>query len=66
MVIAPRLFQCIRQDRQAVERACGDLDRNAALFVPTLAPGEAIIIGLGPAIQRMRALMDEARSVRAA
>jgi DNA helicase HerA-like ATPase len=34
-------------DRQAVERACGDLDRNAASFVPTLAPGEAIIIGPG-------------------
>lgn len=33
------------EDRQAVERACGDLDRNAALFIPTLAPGEAIIIG---------------------
>jgi pyridoxine 5-phosphate synthase len=28
--------------------------------------GEAIFIGLGPAIQRMRSLMDEARSVRAA
>jgi pyridoxine 5-phosphate synthase len=28
--------------------------------------GEAIFIGLGPAIQRMRALMDEARSVQAA
>jgi pyridoxine 5-phosphate synthase len=28
--------------------------------------GEAIFIGLGPAIQRMRALMDETRSVRAA
>ncbi len=28
--------------------------------------GEAIFIGLGPAIQRMRALMDEARSERAA
>jgi pyridoxine 5-phosphate synthase len=28
--------------------------------------GEAIFIGLGPAIQRMRVLMDEARSVRAA
>jgi DNA helicase HerA-like ATPase len=35
------------EDRMAVERACGDLDRNAALFVPTLAPGEAIIIGPG-------------------
>ena len=42
--------------------------------IPTLAElnighfliGEAIFIGLGPAIQRMRALMDEARSVRAA
>ncbi|MGB8841419.1 MAG: ATP-binding protein [Aliidongia sp.] len=32
-------------DRHAVERACGDLDRNAALFIPTLGPGEAIIIG---------------------
>jgi DNA helicase HerA-like ATPase len=32
-------------DRLAVERACGDLDKNAALFIPTLAPGEAIIIG---------------------
>ena len=29
-------------DRLAVERACGDLDQNAALFIPTLAPGEAI------------------------
>jgi len=28
--------------------------------------GEAIFIGLGPAIQRMRALMDESRAVRAA
>ncbi|UGY25456.1 ATP-binding protein [Bradyrhizobium septentrionale] len=35
------------EDRQAVERACGDLDRNAALFIPTLSPGEAIIIGPG-------------------
>ena len=28
--------------------------------------GEAIFIGLGPAIARMRALMDEARAVKAA
>ncbi|WP_309093068.1 pyridoxine 5'-phosphate synthase, partial [Phenylobacterium sp.] len=28
--------------------------------------GEAIFIGLGPAIQRMRALMDEARASQAA
>jgi uncharacterized protein len=33
------------EDRKAVERACGDLDQNAALFIPTLGPGEAIIIG---------------------
>jgi DNA helicase HerA-like ATPase len=33
------------EDRAAVERACGDLDRHAALFIPTLAPGEAIVIG---------------------
>jgi len=32
-------------DRHVVERACGDLDRNAAAFIPTLSPGEAIIIG---------------------
>lgn len=35
------------EDRQAIEKACGDLDRNAALFIPSLAPGEAIIIGPG-------------------
>jgi DNA helicase HerA-like ATPase len=33
------------QDRETVERACGDLDRNAAAFIPTLSPGEAIVIG---------------------
>ena len=33
------------QDRETVEKACGDLDRNAAAFVPTLSPGEAIVIG---------------------
>lgn len=33
------------EDRNAVERACGDLDKNAAMFIPTLAPGEAIIVG---------------------
>lgn len=33
------------EDRRAVERACGDLDKEAALFIPTLAPGEAIIVG---------------------
>ena len=35
------------EDRLAIERACGDLDRNAAIFVPSLAPGEAIVIGPG-------------------
>lgn len=32
-------------DRDTVERACGDLDRDAAMFIPVLAPGEAIVIG---------------------
>lgn len=32
-------------DRDTVEKACGDLDRDAAMFIPTLAPGEAILIG---------------------
>ncbi|WP_349367696.1 ATP-binding protein [Salinarimonas sp.] len=32
-------------DRSIVEKACGDLDREAARFIPTLGPGEAIIIG---------------------
>lgn len=31
-------------DRLAVERACGDLDKNA-MFIPTLAPGQAMIVG---------------------
>jgi len=33
------------QDRETVERACGDLDRGAAQFLPMLAPGEAVVIG---------------------
>lgn len=32
-------------DRETVERACGDLDRDAAMFIPVLSPGEAILIG---------------------
>ena len=32
-------------DRETVETACGDLDRDAAMFLPTLAPGEAVVIG---------------------
>jgi hypothetical protein len=33
------------KDREVVERASGDIDRSAAAFLPTLVPGEAIIIG---------------------
>jgi DNA helicase HerA-like ATPase len=33
------------QDRETVERACGDLDKGAAQFIPMLAPGEAVLIG---------------------
>lgn len=33
------------QDREMIERACGDLDRGAAQFIPMLAPGEAVVIG---------------------
>ncbi|KAB2690143.1 ATP-binding protein [Brucella tritici] len=33
------------QDRETIERACGDLDRDAAAFIPSLAQGEAIIVG---------------------
>lgn len=32
-------------DREAVERASGDVDRSAASFLPTLGPGEAILVG---------------------
>ena len=34
------------RDREVVERAAGDIDRSAADFLPTLGPGEAIIIGV--------------------
>ena len=33
------------RDRETIERACGDLDREAAAFIPSLAQGEAIIVG---------------------
>jgi hypothetical protein len=33
-------------DREAVERASGDVDRSAASFLPTLAPGEAVLVGI--------------------
>lgn len=34
------------QDRQVVERACGEIDRAASAFLPNLCPGEAAIIGV--------------------
>jgi DNA helicase HerA-like ATPase len=34
------------RDREVVEKAAGDIDRSAAEFLPTLAPGEAIVIGV--------------------
>jgi hypothetical protein len=38
------------RDREVVERACGEIDRSAAAFLPTLGPGEAAIIGVDFAI----------------
>ena len=32
-------------DRETVEKACGDLDKDAAMFLPILGPGEAILVG---------------------
>jgi DNA helicase HerA-like ATPase len=34
------------KDREIVERASGEIDRSAAAFLPTLSPGQAIIIGV--------------------
>jgi hypothetical protein len=34
------------RDREVVERASGEIDRTAAAFLPTLAPGQAVIIGV--------------------
>lgn len=33
------------RDRETIERACGDLDRSAAAFIPSLSQGEVIIVG---------------------
>lgn len=33
-------------DREVVERACGEIDRSASAFLPNLEPGEAAIIGV--------------------
>ena len=34
------------RDREIVERACGDIDRGATSFLPTLSPGQAVIVGV--------------------
>lgn len=34
------------EDRELIEKAAGDLDRSAASFIPTLAAGQAILIGI--------------------
>jgi hypothetical protein len=34
------------RDREVVERACGEIDRSASAFLPSLKPGEAAIIGV--------------------
>jgi hypothetical protein len=34
------------RDRQVVERASDEIDRSAAEFLPTLAPGQALLIGV--------------------
>lgn len=34
------------RDREVVERASGEIDRSAAEFLPTLAPGQAVLIGV--------------------
>ena len=34
------------RDREMVERAAGELDRSAAEFLPTLAPGQALLLGV--------------------
>lgn len=44
MFIVHRLIN--ERDRQVVERACGNLDASAASFLPTLAQGEALLVGV--------------------
>jgi Helicase HerA, central domain len=34
------------QDRRIVERAAGDIDQSAAAFLPSLAPGQALLVGV--------------------
>ncbi len=33
-------------DRRVIDRAAGDIDRSAAEFVPSLAPGQALLLGI--------------------
>ena len=33
------------RDRETIERACGELDKSAAAFIPSLVQGEAIVVG---------------------
>ena len=33
------------RDRETIERACGDLDRSAAAFIPSLSQGETTVLG---------------------
>jgi hypothetical protein len=44
MFVVHRLIN--ERDRQVVEKACGNLDRSAAAFLPTLGQGEAILVGV--------------------
>jgi DNA helicase HerA-like ATPase len=44
MFIVHRLIN--EKDRLVVEKACGNLDRSAAAFLPTLGQGEAILVGV--------------------
>lgn len=34
------------RDREVVERASGEIDKSASAFLPTLGPGEAVVIGV--------------------
>jgi uncharacterized protein len=34
------------QDRRIVERAAGDIDQSAAAFLPSLGPGQALLVGV--------------------
>lgn len=53
------------RDREVVERACGEIDRSAASFLPSLKPGEAAIIGADfpiPLTLKMQAPIQKPKS----